>query len=52
MEFIINYFKAALKAILAIFGIVLDEETADNIDSMVGGLESFEPESEAGSIDI
>lgn len=52
MEYIIKYFKAALAAILAIFGITLDEEFSSNLESMFGGLKDFEPESEAGTIDM
>lgn len=52
MELIINYFVAAVKAILGLFGTELGEEFEDNIRSMIDGLKGFEPESEAGSIDM
>lgn len=52
MEAIIKYFVDAIKAILAYFGIVLDEETESNIDSMIGGIKDFEPSTPAGSLDI
>ena len=44
MEIIINYFVAALKAILAIFGKETDAEVEDNLRTMIGNLFGYEPE--------
>ena len=52
MEAIIKYFKAAIVAILALFGITVDEEFGSNLESMFGGLGEYEPENEAGTIDM
>lgn len=52
MEIIIEYFVSAVKAILGLFNVALDEEFEDNIRSMIGGLVGFEPETEAGAIDM
>ena len=43
MELIINYFKAALKALLAIFGKEVDAEVEDNIETMLGNLFGYNP---------
>lgn len=47
MEAIIKYFKAALAALLAVFGKKLDGETVDNIETMLGNLFGYEPEIKA-----
>lgn len=47
MEIIINYFKAALKALLVVFGVETDEEVMSNIESMLNNLFGFEPENKA-----
>lgn len=47
MEKIIEYFKAALAALLAVFGKKLDGETVDNIESMFENLFGYEPEIKA-----
>ena len=47
MEAIIKYFKAALAALLAVFGKKLDGETVDNIETMLGNLFGYKPEIEA-----
>ena len=52
MDIIIGYFVAAIKAILTLFGVEIDEEFASNLESMVGGLESFKPETEEGSVSL
>ena len=44
MAVIIEYFKAALVAILTVFGVELDEEVASNIETMLGNLFGYEPE--------
>lgn len=49
MKIIIEYFLAAVKALLAIFGKTLPEleaGTEDNIESMLGNLGSYKPEVE------
>ena len=46
MEAIINYFVAALKAILAIFGKEVDAEVEDNLRTMFDNILGFEPEVE------
>lgn len=47
MEIIINYFVAAFKAILTIFGKEVDAEVEDNLRTMIGNLFGYEPEIEA-----
>ena len=47
MEAIIKYFKAALAALLSMFGKELDEKTASNIESMFENLFGFEPKNKA-----
>lgn len=44
MDIIINYFVAALKAILTIFGKEVDAEVEDNLRTMIGNLFGYEPE--------
>lgn len=47
MEFIINYFKAALKALLSIFGVEMweiPEDTKDNLESMYDNITGYNPE--------
>ena len=47
MDKIISYFKAALAAILSIFGVEMweiPEETLDNLDSMYDNITGYEPE--------
>lgn len=44
MEIIIDYIVAALKALLALFGVAGDAEFEDNIESMFEGLLGYEPE--------
>ena len=47
METIFNYFKAALAAILSIFGIEMWEipaETKDNLESMYDNMNGYVPE--------
>ncbi len=43
MEIIIGYFVAAIKAILAIFGVEFNEETEDNLENMFDNITGFEP---------
>lgn len=52
MEIIIEYFVAAIKALLTLFGVEIDEKFADNTESMVGGLKGFDPETEEGSVSL
>lgn len=47
MEIIINYFVAAFKAILTIFGKEVDAEVEDNLRTMIGNLFGYEPEVKA-----
>lgn len=44
MEAIITYFKAAIAALLKIFGVEADEEVVSNIETMLGNLFGYEPE--------
>ena len=47
MEKIYEYFKAALAAILAIFGVEMkeiDPEVKDNLESMYDNITGYEPE--------
>lgn len=45
MEFIIKYAKAAINALLALFGKdPLDEEVLSNLDSMINNILGYEPE--------
>lgn len=47
MEKIISYFKAALAAILSIFGVEMWEipaDTKDNLESMYDNITGYEPE--------
>ena len=43
MEKIIEYFVAALKALLALFGVKTDEEVESNLESMFDNITSFDP---------
>lgn len=52
MEIIIKYFVDAIKAILTLFGVELDETFTSNLESMVGGLKDFKPETESGSVSL
>lgn len=45
MEVIINYFVAAFKALLALFGVQVNPETEDNLENMFGNITGFVPES-------
>ncbi len=47
MEIIINYFVAAFKAILTIFGKEVDAEVEDNLRTMIGNLFGYKPEVDA-----
>ncbi len=45
MEFIIKYAKAALNALLSLFGKEpLDEEVLSNIESMIDNILGYDPE--------
>ena len=44
MAVIIDYFVAAVKAILAFFGKEVDAEVESNLESMFGGIFGYEPE--------
>lgn len=47
MEKIIAYFKSALAALLALFGVKMweiPEETLDNLESMYDNMSKYEPE--------
>jgi len=47
MEIIINYFVAAFKALLTIFGKEVDAEVEDNLRTMFGNLFGYTPEVDA-----
>ncbi len=47
MEKIIEYFVAAIKALLVIFGVEVDAEVESNLESMFGGMLGYEPEVDA-----
>lgn len=52
MDIIIKYFKEALAALLALFGVALDKDFTDNLDSMAGGLQGYVPETDKDSIKL
>lgn len=46
MDIIVNYFKAALAALLSIFGVKMWEvpqDTMDNLESMYDNITGYEP---------
>ena len=47
MTSIIEYFVAAVKAVLALLGKEVDAEVEDNLRTMFGNLFGYEPEIEA-----
>jgi hypothetical protein len=44
LEHLIEYFAAIFRTILALFGVEINEETADNLESMFNGLLDYQPE--------